>query len=1011
MRRIFILFYITLESINVYVSHGSKVESSNEISRGFHLRHAQTGSFNDSSAGLNQRPSDWSKSSLFESEKQHSSHRRLKTADESLNDLSVDPYEKKNVLDSSTYSDILTQIYDRLDYWKGTKKDPETPDDTRESSFADCGGVCPWVETSFTPEETPTKFETMVSPHIVFVMVDDWGYNDVGYQSTYMDWGTPTIDTLASSGIQLTNYFTHPSSLPSRGAFLTGRYSTRLGLWKQSASSAELPLNESTIAQELKTAGYKTYMIGKWGLGMSTEYHHPMNRGFDYFYGHLSESVDPWLKTESLGYLDLFEGKNLVSDASELSSSLHVASLFQQKVESLISIHASDYADTPMFLYYSLPLMSSYENSYSIPDHYLMHCAEPSSTDISDETTRTNVRAYCAMTVMLDNLISNLTCSLQSYGFDKNLVMIITSDNGGDTDLIPGSNYPYIGGSGDHSRGGISVNSIVYSSSFHTSIRGKILDTVTHVTDWYPTILHAATSGQWTSPLNGNEIDGYDLWSVLPNLGDSDREEIVHAVDSTEYSLQLGMVKYDYGIKTHLSEATYVFAEDQAADSTKLICATPGFVNDEASDDLYNDDGISAYQLYDLARDPWENYDYYSSDKYLDIQATLIDRALYWQGLVADPQVPTDGNKKKIWKSCGGICAWKTSSYKPLEVTTKYKYANAPHIVFAFVDDWGWNDLGSRSSYLSWTTPTIDRLAAEGVSLTNYYSHSTCVPSRGAFLTGRYSIRLGLWDLGEGAELPLTETTIAQEMQSAGYRTYMVGKWHMGFSTTQHYPSNRGFDRFYGYLNGFVDYWTKTYGQYLDLQSDTSLVSDKNEISSSYHNGYLLQAKVEEMIHDHATNYRDQPMFLYYALQLIHGVWSAPSTYLDRCGMPSIDEVGTEYLQGVIYNYCALNVMLDEAIANLTCSLEKHGMADNTILAIVSDNGGETTIYGNNYPFRGGKGSTNRGGVSTTAIIHSPLVSENMRGMEYSGLMHVAGKSMMISVQELCTNHLTQHLA
>ena len=299
----------------------------------------------------------------------------------------------------------------------------------------------------------------------------------------------------------------------------------------------------------------------------------------------------------------------------------------------------------------------------------------------------------------------------------------------------------------------------------------------------------------------------------------------------------------------------------------------------------------------------------------------------------------------------------------------------------------GFNDVGYRSTYLSWTTPTIDRLAAQGVKLENYYTGYSCVPARGAFLTGRYPIRLGLWQAQDGAELPLTEVTLGQEMKSAGYQTYMVGKWHLGFSTLQHCPKQRGFDSVYGYWNGFVDYWTKFYGTSLDLHNGPTLVTASNELSSGLHNGILLQTKAEAAIADHALNYPTKPMFLYYAMQLIHGVWKAPQSYLDRCGVPT--GITDPYVQNVTYNYCAMNVMLDEAIANLTCALEAHNMANNTIMVLVSDNGGEATVKGNSYPYRGNKGSVYRGGVSATGFVHSKLLPASARGSKYYGQMHV----------------------
>ena len=313
----------------------------------------------------------------------------------------------------------------------------------------------------------------------------------------------------------------------------------------------------------------------------------------------------------------------------------------------------------------------------------------------------------------------------------------------------------------------------------------------------------------------------------------------------------------------------------------------------------------------------------------------------------------------------------------------------------------GWNDVGYRSTYMNWTTPTIDKLAAEGVKLENYFTSYSCVPTRGAFLTGRYPLRLGLWSSHVSAELPLSEITLGQEMQSAGYRTYMVGKWHLGFSSLQHTPLQRGFDSSYSFWNGFVNYWTKEYGTNVDLHDGADLVTSESELSATLHNGILMQTKAELAISNHAENFPDQPMFLYYAMQLIHGVWTAPASYLARCGVPTT--ITDADIRNVTYNYCAMNVMLDEAVANLTCALEANGMSDNTILILVSDNGGEQTVHGNSYPFRGNKGSLSRGGVSATGFIHSKLLPSAARGYSYSGQMHVT--DWLPTLMGLATNN------
>jgi Sulfatase len=394
-----------------------------------------------------------------------------------------------------------------------------------------------------------------------------------------------------------------------------------------------------------------------------------------------------------------------------------------------------------------------------------------------------------------------------------------------------------------------------------------------------------------------------------------------------------------------------------AVSMTEVACAGSSAPKQSS---LMGGSGTKSF-LYNLADDPEETTNLYYDGSYSDTNAYFAERHEYWSQLVVDPQIPSAENMYSTFRDNGGITPWLDGAFSTdgdnednsdskdsrrklelPELKQKYSYSDAPHIVFVFVDDWGWNDVGYRSTYLSWTTPTIDRLASEGIKLENHFAHELCSPSRGALLTGRYALRLGLWSQQSDdpfAELPLTEMTLAQELKTAGYQTYMVGKWDLGYSTALHNPVYRGFDYFYGYYSSFLDYWTKTHNNFLDLQEGTCLVTDKDEIDETYHSVYLFQAKAEEVISTHASTYPDKPMFLYYPTQLIHGPWDAPDIYkVNRCGLPI--SVHDPMLQSKVLNYCALNIMLDEVIANLTCALEANGMSSNTILVIASDNGG-----------------------------------------------------------------------
>lgn len=283
---------------------------------------------------------------------------------------------------------------------------------------------------------------------------------------------------------------------------------------------------------------------------------------------------------------------------------------------------------------------------------------------------------------------------------------------------------------------------------------------------------------------------------------------------------------------------------------------------------------ISDVLLFNLTSDSLETTDVASDPSYDDQLSYFAARTSYWSNLFYPSEYPSTMNMQTTYESLGGVGPWITSSFEPIAVTQTYTYEDAPHIVFVLIDDWGYNDYGSRSTYLSWTTPTMDNLASEGIVLENYYTYQSCSPTRAAFLTGRFALRTGVNSVGP--ELPLNETTLAQELHSAGYRTYMVGKWHVGKSTSQHLPTNRGFDYFYGFLDGDEDYYTKMTNSSgidtptLDLQVNDQLVTSEEEKDSSLHSAYLFENKAEAVIASHAADYPSTPMFLYYAMQLIH---------------------------------------------------------------------------------------------------------------------------------------------
>lgn len=154
--------------------------------------------------------------------------------------------------------------------------------------------------------------------------------------------------------------------------------------------------------------------------------------------------------------------------------------------------------------------------------------------------------------------------------------------------------------------------------------------------------------------------------------------------------------------------------------------------------------------------------------------------------------------------------------------------STAPNIVLILADDLGWNDVGYHGSEIR--TPNIDRIAREGVELDRFYVYPSCTPTRAALLTGQSSLSTGMTSPLPGfaaAGLPLDRTLLPERLRDAGYQTFMVGKWHLGASTPEYFPHNRGFDHFYGHLGGLLDYFEHSVLGAIDWQRNGVTVREE----------------------------------------------------------------------------------------------------------------------------------------------------------------------------------------
>lgn len=283
--------------------------------------------------------------------------------------------------------------------------------------------------------------------------------------------------------------------------------------------------------------------------------------------------------------------------------------------------------------------------------------------------------------------------------------------------------------------------------------------------------------------------------------------------------------------------------------------------------------------------------------------------------------------------------------------------AGQPNVVIFLADDLGWGNVGYHGS--EGQTPNIDRLAREGVRFEQFYSCPVCSPTRAALLTGRSPMRYGIvysvvrpW---ANYGLPLDEHILPQTFKAAGYQTAITGKWHLGHAHVKQLPHLRGFDHFYGHVNGAIDYYTHEREGGIDWQRNGESVREEGYSTD------LLAAEANRFIERRDGN---RPLFLYVPFNAPHGPLQAPPGGLIK----KYSKISNERRR----TYLAMVEAMDAALGRVLATIEKQGMAENTLVLFLSDNGGPLGQGASNLALRAGKGTTFEGGIRVPALMHWP---------------------------------------
>lgn len=280
-----------------------------------------------------------------------------------------------------------------------------------------------------------------------------------------------------------------------------------------------------------------------------------------------------------------------------------------------------------------------------------------------------------------------------------------------------------------------------------------------------------------------------------------------------------------------------------------------------------------------------------------------------------------------------------------------------PNVLVILADDQGWGDLGATGNK-NLSTPNIDSLARDGVTMDRFFVCPVCSPTRAEFLTGRWHPRGGVRGVSTGQERLNTDTkTIADFFKAAGYATGAFGKWHNG-SQWPYHPNARGFDEYYGFTSG---HW----GEYFDPPLE--------------HNGQPVRGKgfIADDLTDHAMAFIEQnkskPFFCYLPFNTPHSPFCVPDEYWNRFKDKPVSMLARAgEKEELPVTRCALAMCenIDWNVGRMLKKLDELQLSDNTIVIYFSDNGPNSWRW--NGDMKGRKGSTDEGGVRSPFFIRWP---------------------------------------
>jgi len=818
--------------------------------------------------------------------------------------------------------------------------------------------------------------EYQAKPNVVVIFVDDLGYGDLGcYGATKVQ--TPHIDRLAAAGRRFTD--AHSASAvctPSRYALLTGKYPVRAnggkGVWGPAPVTSGLIIDtdEFTIADVFKNKGYATAVLGKWHLGFKERTNNwqeplrpgPQDLGFDYYFGiPVVNSAPPYVYVENDHIVGgdpsdplVYLGRGRHEEATAITeippeASQRTPNCFKGAVEAhkifnpytmgtVLAKKAVAWItanrEKPFFLYLATP--------------HIHHPFTPGK--------RFQGASQCGLygdfIHELDWMVGEILQCLEKNGLSDNTLVIFTSDNGGMLNLA-GRNAV---------RAGHKINGELLGFKFGVWEGGH---RIPFIARWPGKIKAETVSDQLICQVdllatfmaltgqNVQSLQGKDSTNMLPALlDDPDKPLRTELVLAPRQPRNLGIRKGKWMYIGAQGSGGFTGSKpNQHAWGGPAAAAFAGSVNSDIENGRIKKNAPPA-QLYDLECDLAQMKNVYRENPEVVKQMEALLNSYRPKNMGDAPPKGRPGNKRQAKQAAPSSQALKKQAAAPPENRAPRADVTKPNFVVIFADDLGYGDISCYGP-TGVKTPNLDTLAAEGFRSTDFFvPANVCSPSRASLLTGRYPMRCGMpVARNEGVPkyknygLAPDEITIPELLKTAGYRSLMVGKWHLGMEVEGAHPIDAGFDEHLGIPSNY----SPRRGTNFNTLYRGKQVEERNVACET-----LAKRYTDEVV-TFIERQKDQPFFLYVSHHIVHTPLA-----------PSKDFVGTSK-KG---KYGDFIKELDHSTGRIMKAIRDAGLDDNTLVVFTSDNG--PARGGSTGGLNGGKYCTMEGGHRVPGIIRWP---------------------------------------